>query len=75
SILRIEGRVESPSYLSDEYLIPYLGASGFGSMALTRMFNLRCDLISALVKRWRTETDTFHLSCRECIITLEDVVL
>ncbi|MBA0660363.1 hypothetical protein Goklo_012386, partial [Gossypium klotzschianum] len=31
--------------------------------------------ISALVKRWRLEMHTFHLPCRECIITLEDISL
>ncbi|KAK5813299.1 hypothetical protein PVK06_028747 [Gossypium arboreum] len=33
------------------------------------------DLISTLVKHWRPETHTFHLSCGECTVTLEDVAL
>ncbi|MFQ6622555.1 hypothetical protein Gotur_002637, partial [Gossypium turneri] len=35
----------------------------------------RYDLLSALVKRWRPETHTFHLSCGECTVTLEDVAV
>ncbi|XP_012487996.1 protein MAINTENANCE OF MERISTEMS-like [Gossypium raimondii] len=32
-------------------------------------------LISAFIERWRPETYTFHLPCRECTIILEDVQL
>ena len=32
-------------------------------------------LISALVKRWRLETHTFHFPYRECTVTLEDVTI
>ncbi|KAG8496778.1 hypothetical protein CXB51_007986 [Gossypium anomalum] len=36
---------------------------------------LDLKLISVFVERWRSETHIFHLPCRECIITLEDVQL
>ncbi|KAK5784760.1 hypothetical protein PVK06_039290 [Gossypium arboreum] len=71
----LRGRVNSVGFLPDERLIPYLELAGFGSAALFRTFDLRYDLISALVERWRPETHTFHLPCGECTITLEDVAL
>ncbi|KAK5812120.1 hypothetical protein PVK06_027531 [Gossypium arboreum] len=71
----LRGRVNSVGFLPDERLIPYLELVGFGSAALIRTFDLRYDLISALVERWRPETHTFHLPCGECTITLEDVAL
>ncbi|KAH1033242.1 hypothetical protein J1N35_045416 [Gossypium stocksii] len=49
--------------------------AGFGSAALIWTFDLRYDLISALVERWRPVTHIFHLSCGECTNTLEDVAL
>ncbi|MFQ6631273.1 hypothetical protein Gotur_009290 [Gossypium turneri] len=55
--------------------MPYLEQARFGSAALIQMFDLRYDLISALVERWRPETHTFHFSCGECTVTLEDVAL
>ncbi|KAK5818930.1 hypothetical protein PVK06_023880 [Gossypium arboreum] len=36
---------------------------------------LDCILISVFVKRWRSETYTFHLPHGECTIRLEDVAL
>ncbi|MBA0678247.1 hypothetical protein Goari_019605 [Gossypium aridum] len=34
---------------------------------------LDLKLISAFIKRWRLEAHTFHLPCRECTITVEDM--
>ncbi|MFQ6671314.1 hypothetical protein Gotur_035899 [Gossypium turneri] len=54
----------------------YLRGANFLHVALVgRGCKLDPKLISALVERWRPETHTFHLSCGECTITLEDVHL
>ncbi|KAK5775497.1 serine/threonine-protein phosphatase 7 long form homolog [Gossypium arboreum] len=55
--------------------MPYFELSGFESAALIQTFDLQYDLISALVRRWRLESHTFHLPCGECTVTLEDVAL
>ncbi|KAH1130210.1 hypothetical protein J1N35_001588 [Gossypium stocksii] len=71
----LRGRVNGIGYPPDERLMPYLEQAGFGSAALIRTFDLLYDLLSALVEWWRLETHTFHFSCGECIVTLEDVAL
>ncbi|KAK5838109.1 hypothetical protein PVK06_006836 [Gossypium arboreum] len=71
----LRGRVNGLRYPPDARLMPYLELAGFGSATLTRTFDLRYDLISALVERWLPETHTIHLPCGECTVTLEDVAL
>lgn len=38
-------------------------------------YKLDLHLIDTLMERWRPGTHNFHLSCDECTIILEDVVL
>ncbi|XP_052876186.1 protein MAINTENANCE OF MERISTEMS-like [Gossypium arboreum] len=71
----LRGRIYNVGFQPDERVIPFLELAGFGLAALIRTFDLRYDLISALVERWRPETHTFHLPCGECTITLEDVAV
>ncbi|KAH1039712.1 hypothetical protein J1N35_041455 [Gossypium stocksii] len=71
----LKGRVNDVGYLSDEHIMSDLEVFGSESAALIRMFDLKYDLISALVEWWRLKTHTFHLLCGECTITLEDVAL
>ncbi|KAH1114919.1 hypothetical protein J1N35_008297 [Gossypium stocksii] len=71
----LRGSVNGVGYLLDERIMPYLKASRFRSVALILMFDLKYNLISALVERWGLETQTFHFSRWECTINLEDVAL
>ncbi|KAK5842006.1 hypothetical protein PVK06_004332 [Gossypium arboreum] len=71
----LRASVNGPSYHSDERIMPYMEAVGFRLVALIHMFDLRANLISALVEQWRLKTHTFHLPYREYIITLEDATL
>eukprot|EP00261_Vitis_vinifera_P016433 XP_010645383.1 PREDICTED: serine/threonine-protein phosphatase 7 long form homolog isoform X2 [Vitis vinifera] len=47
--------------------------AGFGYLRLIPAISLDNPLISALVERWRRETNTFHLNVGEMTVTLEDV--
>ncbi|MFQ6656992.1 hypothetical protein Gotur_026858 [Gossypium turneri] len=69
------GHVSVLKKAPDARLMPYLELARFGSVALIRSSDLRFDILSALVERWRLETHTFHLPCGECMVTLEDVAL
>ena len=53
----------------DEFLI----AMGLYQIATIGFCRIDPGLITALVERWRPETNTFHMSWGEMTITLEDV--
>ncbi|XP_052490827.1 protein MAINTENANCE OF MERISTEMS-like [Gossypium raimondii] len=71
----LRGRVSVLKIAPDARFMSYLELAGFGSVALIRSSDLRFDLLSALVERWRPETHTFHFPCGECTVTLEDVAV
>jgi len=51
-------------------IVHVLQDAGFGSVAKLSHLKVDHGLVTALVERWRLETHTFHLSIRECTITL-----
>ncbi|KAA3485977.1 serine/threonine-protein phosphatase 7 long form-like protein [Gossypium australe] len=67
--------LHGPGYFPDRRVIPYLNVACFGVVTYIQISELRADLISALIERWRLETHTFHLPCGEVIITLQDVAV
>jgi hypothetical protein len=59
----------------DERYAPYLARAGFLDIALVVVRGLPVmdgPLLSALVDRWRPETNSFHLPCREMTVSLQD---
>ena len=55
------------------HMKPGLTYLGLHSMSDVTRCNIDKGLITALVERWRPETNTFHLPVGECTVTLEDV--
>ncbi|KAG7578774.1 Aminotransferase-like plant mobile domain [Arabidopsis thaliana x Arabidopsis arenosa] len=49
--------------------------AGFGFLRRIPAISLDNPLISALVERWRRETNTFHFTIGEMTVTLEDIAL
>ncbi|XP_021729680.1 protein MAIN-LIKE 2-like [Chenopodium quinoa] len=53
--------------------IELIDKAGFGYLKFIPAISIDNPLISALVERWRRETNTFHLTVGEMTVTLEDV--
>ena len=63
-----QGQEEIP-----EEIIPLLRQSGCNWIMKMGYLEINVALITVLIERWRSETHTFHMRCRECTITLQDV--
>ncbi|CAH9080084.1 unnamed protein product [Cuscuta epithymum] len=60
-------------WMLTEKQIELVKRAGFGHLRLIPAISLDNPLISALVERWRRETNTFHFTVGEMTVTLEDV--
>lgn len=60
-------------WLLTDKQIELVKKAGFGHLRLIPAISLDNPLISALVERWRKETNTFHMTVGEMTVTLEDV--
>ncbi|KAL0346178.1 UNVERIFIED_CONTAM: protein MAIN-LIKE 2 [Sesamum radiatum] len=60
-------------WLLTEKQIELVKRAGFGYLRLIPAISLDNPLISALVERWRRETNTFHMTVGEMTVSLEDV--
>jgi len=56
-----------------EEIIPLHRQSGFYWIMKMSYLKINSSLITALIERWTPETHTFHMRCRKCTITLQDV--
>ncbi|KAL7092940.1 hypothetical protein ACP275_11G012700 [Erythranthe tilingii] len=60
-------------WLLTDKQIELVKKAGFGYLRLIPAISLDNPLISALVERWRKETNTFHMTVGEMTVSLEDV--
>lgn len=56
-------------------VVALIDSIGFGRLARIGYITMDRGLLTALVERWRPETHTFHLTCGEVTVTLEDVAV
>ncbi|KAK4353582.1 hypothetical protein RND71_025776 [Anisodus tanguticus] len=60
-------------WMLTEKQVELVKKAGFGYLRMIPAISLDNPLISALVERWRRETNTFHFTVGEMTVTLEDV--
>ncbi|KAK6911906.1 Aminotransferase-like, plant mobile domain [Dillenia turbinata] len=75
-VLRCHDRtVKVGEWTLNKTQIELVERAGFGHLRSISSTWIDKPLISALVERWRRETNTFHMTVGEMTITLEDVAL
>jgi len=61
--------------LTDDRVIKYVRPADFFNHSQLRWVRLDWPLLTALIDRWRIETNMFHLRHGEMTVTLQDVAL
>ncbi|PKA52658.1 Serine/threonine-protein phosphatase 7 long form like [Apostasia shenzhenica] len=61
--------------VNDERLKKHIDDAGFGEVRKLQWLRLDRELITALVERWCTSTNTFHFVHGEMTVTLQDVAI
>ncbi|XP_019442356.1 PREDICTED: serine/threonine-protein phosphatase 7 long form homolog [Lupinus angustifolius] len=59
--------------LPSEPVLQVIRTTAFGNLLTLGPAEINNHLLLALIERWRPETHTFHFTCGEATITLEDV--
>ncbi|XP_019450703.1 PREDICTED: serine/threonine-protein phosphatase 7 long form homolog [Lupinus angustifolius] len=59
--------------LPSEPVLQVIRTTAFGNLLTLGPAEINNHLLLALIERWRPETHTFHFTCGEAIVTLEDV--
>ncbi|XP_019455030.1 PREDICTED: serine/threonine-protein phosphatase 7 long form homolog [Lupinus angustifolius] len=59
--------------LPSESVLQVIRTTAFGNLLTLGPAEINNHLLLALIERWRPETHTFHFTCGEATITLEDV--
>ncbi|XP_020250107.1 uncharacterized protein LOC109827508 [Asparagus officinalis] len=61
--------------IKDERVLLLIAQAGFRPCSTIRYIRLDWPLITALIERWRPETNSFHMHIGKCTITLQDVAV
>ncbi|XP_019457639.1 PREDICTED: serine/threonine-protein phosphatase 7 long form homolog [Lupinus angustifolius] len=65
--------ISNDQSLPSEPVLQIIRTTAFGNLLTIGPAEINNHLLLALIERWRPETHTFHFTCGEATVTLEDV--